>query len=107
MPNAYRGVSPYFRAKLYMKQAYGLESHVLPKGVTMGKKEHPFLWYYNKNIHFAELINGWMFHGRECLGAEDISEAGQRSLIRKGRSAYQDRFRDLCKNVGGMTFRIL
>ncbi len=29
----------------------------------MGRKEHPFVWYYNKNLHFAELLNGWLFHG--------------------------------------------
>lgn len=73
----------------------------------MGKKEHPFVWYYNKNLHFAELINGWLFHGRDRLAAGDISGSDRRMLTRKKQNLYRDRYRDLCKNVNGTVFRLL
>ena len=71
----------------------------LTEGGTMGRKEHPFVWYYNKNLHFAELINGWLFRGRDRLTADDISDSDRRILTRKGRNRYKDRFRDLCKST--------
>ncbi|MCI9601993.1 MAG: hypothetical protein HFI17_16065, partial [Lachnospiraceae bacterium] len=52
----------------------------------MGRKEHPFVWYYNKNLHFAELINGWLFRGSDRLTADDISDSDRRILTRKGRN---------------------
>ena len=73
----------------------------------MGRKEHPFVWYYNKNLHFAELLNGWLFHGGSRLTADDISDSDRRILMRKGRKQYRDRYRDLCKRIDGMVFRLL
>ena len=73
----------------------------------MGRKEHPFVWYYNKNLHFAELINGWLFRGSDRLTADDISDSDRRILTRKGRNRYKDRFRDLCKSIDGVVFRLL
>ena len=73
----------------------------------MSRKEHPFVWYYNKNLHFAELINGWLFRGRDRLTADDISDSDRRILTRKGRNRYKDRFRDLCKSIDGVVFRLL
>ena len=58
----------------------------------MSRKEHPFVWYYNKNLHFAELINGWLFRGSDRLTADDISDSDRRILTRKGRNQYKDRF---------------
>lgn len=73
----------------------------------MGRKEHPFVWYYGKNVHFAELLNGWLFCGRERLTADDISDSDRRILVRKGRNQYRNRYRDLCKSIDGMLFRLL
>ncbi len=36
-------------------------------GGIMGRKEEPILWFYEKNPHFAGLLNGWLFSGKEGI----------------------------------------
>ena len=73
----------------------------------MGQKEHPLVWYYDQNPRFAGLINGWLFCGQDKLQPGDLSDADRRSLSRRGRKIYQDRYRDLYKRVDHMAFRLL
>lgn len=73
----------------------------------MGKKENPLLWYYQEHINFAELIDGWLFHGKGRVQAEQVIEQDRRLLIRRGKKVYQDRFRDLYKSVEGVGMHLL
>ena len=73
----------------------------------MGKREHPFVWYYNDPAHFAGLINGWLFRGEGRLSPDDISDADRRALTRKGQRLYHELYRDLFKQAGGMALRLL
>lgn len=73
----------------------------------MGRKEHPLVWYYDQNPHFAGLMNGWLFHGQNRLDSADLLTADRRSLTRKGRHRYQDRYRDLYKRIDHTAFRLL
>lgn len=81
--------------------------HFLSEGGTMGRKEHPLVWYYNKKHHFAGLMNGWLFHGQDYLHPEDLTNADRRFLTRKDNKYYQDRYRDLYKCINGAAFRLL
>lgn len=73
----------------------------------MGRREHPLVWYYGQNPHFAGLINGWLFHGEGRLCADDLAEADRRFLTRRGRCGYQGRYRDLYKRIGRASIRLL
>lgn len=73
----------------------------------MGKSEHPLVWYYDQKTHFADLMNGWLFHGQCHLTSDDISDADRRILRRNRHHRYQDRYRDLYKCMDHMAFRLL
>ncbi len=82
----------------------------------MGKREHPLVWYYDENRNFAELLNGWLFCGKEYFCGEDIGSEDRRILVKsgkqeknggKGKGAYRELFRDLYKSVKGMGVRLL
>lgn len=73
----------------------------------MGQKENPLIWYCDKAQRFAELINGWLFHGKACIQPEDISSEDRRQLKRSGRKKYRERYRDICKRVCGVKVRLL
>lgn len=72
----------------------------------MGKREHPLVWYYSQSLHFAELINGWLFHGNNYLSPESLSDADRKTLRRQGAGKYKDCYRDLCKQTDGMALRL-
>lgn len=44
----------------------------------MGKKEDSLIEYYNQKQRFAELMNGFLFEGKPCLKAEDVTDADRR-----------------------------
>lgn len=73
----------------------------------MGRRENPFLWYYNQNANFAELIDGWLYRGRGKIGSEQILDGDRRLLVRRGRKVYKDRFRDLYKHIEGVGLHLL
>lgn len=73
----------------------------------MGRKEHPLVWYYGKDPHFADLINGWLFHGAKRLTPENLSAADRRILTHNGKRRYQDRYRDLYKCLEHTAFRLM
>lgn len=73
----------------------------------MGRKENPLLWYYHEHTNFAELIDGWLFHGKGQIRAEQVTEKDRRLLIRHGKKGYRDRFRDLYKSIDGVGMHLL
>ncbi|HBN57235.1 MAG TPA: hypothetical protein DD414_10710 [Lachnospiraceae bacterium] len=73
----------------------------------MGRKENPFVWYFDQNSNFAELADGWLFHGQGRIRREDVSSGDRRILIRYGKKKYAERYRDLFKSVDGMDLRLL
>ncbi len=73
----------------------------------MGRKENPFVWYFDQNINFAELADGWLFHGQGRIRCEDVSHEDRRTLIRHGKKMYRERYRDLMKSVAGLELRLL
>lgn len=73
----------------------------------MGQKENPLIWYYNKNQRFAELVNGWLFHGKRNIRPEDVSAVDRRQVKRSGRGKYRERYRDICKQVCGVGIHLL
>lgn len=70
----------------------------------MGRKENPLVWYCNHGQNFAELIDGWLFGGKGNLCAEDFRSEDRRFLIKNGRNAYRERYRDIFKSMNGMGF---
>lgn len=84
-----------------------MDTMLLPEGGRMGKKEHPLVWYYNKNMHFAELLNGWLFHGEEQIRSEDVMEMDRRLLAGGGKKRYRERYRDILKHVDGLGIRLI
>lgn len=72
----------------------------------MGRKEHPLVWYCHDDRNFAELMDGWLFHGKGCIRAEDIRSADRRFLVKSGKQAYRDRYRDIFKSADGMGLRL-
>lgn len=73
----------------------------------MGRKEHPLVSYYQKNQNFAELMDGWLFHGEGCLSPDQITNQDRRFLAKSGRKGYRERYRDLYKKVEGVTLHLL
>lgn len=73
----------------------------------MGRKEHPLVSYYQENRNFAELMDGWLFHGKGHLSMEQVTDQDRRFLIKSGRGIYRERYRDLYKNVEGVTLHLL
>lgn len=73
----------------------------------MGRKEHPLISYYQKNQNFAELMDGWLFHGEGRILVEQIADQDRRFLTRSGRKVYRERYRDLCKEVEGVELHLL
>lgn len=69
----------------------------------MGRKENPLVNYYNDARHFAELMNGWLFHGRKYLRSEDVSDEDRRLLARSAKRQY----RDIFKRVRGVRIHLL
>lgn len=73
----------------------------------MGRKENPLLWYYQEHTNFAELIDGWLYHGKGQIQAEQIADQDRRLLTRRGKKRYRDRFRDLYKSINGVGMHLL
>ena len=76
----------------------------------MGKKEEPMMYYYEKEQRFAELINGWLFHGRPEILPEQVHPAASRYTAKSGKSrqaAYRTRYRDIVKKVEGFRIRLI
>ncbi len=44
----------------------------------MGKKEDSLIEYYNQKQRFAELMNVFLFEGKPCMKAEDVTDADRR-----------------------------
>ena len=40
----------------------------------MGRKEEPLVEYYNNPVRFAELVNGWIFDGKNYLNPENLAK---------------------------------
>lgn len=72
----------------------------------MGRKENPFIWHFDQNINFAELADGWLFHGEGRICCENLVSVDRRMLIRHKRKTYREHYRDLYKLVYGMEFRL-
>ena len=73
----------------------------------MGRKEHPLVSYCQKNQNFAELMDGWLFHGEGSITAEQIKDQDRRFLVRSARRVYRERYRDLYKKVEGVALHLL
>lgn len=56
------------------------------EGVVMGRKENPLVSYCQNNQNFAELMDGWLFHGEGSITAEQIKDQDRRFLVRSARS---------------------
>ena len=76
----------------------------------MGRKEEPLVEYYNNPVRFAELVNGWIFDGKNYLNPENISDADRRTSQKSGRGAgkkeYRQRYRDIFKQAGEWNVRL-
>lgn len=76
----------------------------------MGRKEEPLIHYYDQPAHFAELINGWIYDGEDCLSPEDITQADRRLEQRSGKrpekGSYRQRCRDIFKQAGELNIRL-
>lgn len=76
----------------------------------MGKKEEPMMYYYEKEQHFAELINGWLFHGETEILPKQVHPIMGRYTARSGKSRqtrYRTRYRDIIKKVEGFRIRLI
>ena len=69
----------------------------------MGKKEEPMIAYYEDARHFAWLVNGWIYHGKNGIDETQVSSKNIRLTGRtgKGRAARtRTRYRDISKTIG-------
>ncbi len=76
----------------------------------MGRKEDPMIWYYGQAKHFAELLNGWLFHGEKKLLQEHIHSRNTRytkKIEKEQSSEYQTLYRDIVKLVENVQVRII
>ena len=75
----------------------------------MGKKEDSLIEYYNQKQRFAELMNGFLFEGKPCLQAEDVTDADRRQEHRtQGRAnRMRHRYRDIYKGVRSLTVHLI
>lgn len=76
----------------------------------MGRKEDPMIWYYGQAKHFAELLNGWLFHGKKKLLPEHIHTRNTRytkKTEKEQSSEYQSLYRDIVKLVENVQVRII
>ena len=72
----------------------------------MGRKEHPLVWYCHDDRNFAELMDGWLFHGKGCIHPDDIHSTDRRFLAKSSKRVYRDRYRDIFKSADGMGLRL-
>ena len=69
----------------------------------MGSKEEPMITYYEDARHFAWLVNGWIYHGKNGIDETQVSPKNIRLTGRtgKGRAARtRTRYRDISKEIG-------
>ena len=64
----------------------------------MRQKEEPLVAYYDDPAHFADLMNGWIYHGARQLSGEEIHEINTRYTSRTNKN-YRSRYRDIAKQV--------
>ena len=64
----------------------------------MGVKDESMVAYYDDPVHFANLINGWIYHGEKQLTADQIQETDTRYTAKTNR-VYRTRYRDIAKRV--------
>lgn len=69
----------------------------------MGKKEEPMITYYENARHFAWLMNGWIYHGKNGIDETQISSKNIRltGQTRKNSAVRtRTRYRDISKTIG-------
>lgn len=74
------------------------------KEARMGKKEEPMIAYYDDPEHFADLINGWLYHGKKEITSAQIETSNVRytAKSRKKKKQYRTRYRDIVKKIRNM-----
>lgn len=76
----------------------------------MGRKEDPVIAYYEKEGHFAELLNGWLFGGKKVIHAEQVHAIDRRYTGKSGKKysfRYRSRYRDIVKKIDGFRVRVV
>ena len=81
--------------------------------VYIGKKDISLIQYYEDRNRYADLINGYFFHGQQIVHGEDIKELDSRTVgLRKGSGIKGEQFsqihRDMVrKAVFGVNFMVI
>lgn len=79
-------------------------------GRIMGKREDLMVDYYGRNAHFAELLNGWIFHGKAQIHAGQIREGNLRYVRKNGKGRFVKHralYRDILKKIENIHIRII
>lgn len=76
----------------------------------MGRKEEVMRSYYEKAPHFAGLLNGWLFRGKEKILPGQVLPVDSRYTASSGkdrRRYYRSRCRDIVKKVENLHLRLI
>ena len=76
----------------------------------MGRKEEPMIAYYENVKHFAWLVNGWIYHGKNEIDETQIRPKNIRLTGKSGtgKSARtRTRYRDISKELGKMKIMLI
>ena len=73
----------------------------------MGRKEDLMVNYYNCEKHFADLLNGWIFHGKTQIHAGQIQDGNIRYTRKRHTIKSQALYRDILKKIGDTQIRII
>ena len=70
----------------------------------IGKKDISIVRYFDDNARYADLLNGYVFHGKQVVAAEDVQEVDSRiigidTLPNENKIAYTQQFRDLVRKT--------
>lgn len=79
----------------------------------IGNEDISLIRYFKSKERYADLINGYVFHGRQVVSGNDVEEldprkTGRKRIKKNGRIKYRQRYRDFVRRtVFGMNCMII